>query len=247
MANLPGTIFLKTTFLKLLFANSSLARDGNLYQPPFSVRNFAGESLYTTGLVRADTTAVNSYIQLLCFVKKIVSAGWEGHMPLIPALRKQKKVDLCEFEASLVYIASSRTARAIQKNIVSKSKQKKRKEGRREGGREGEGREWGGGREGGREGGEGREGGREEGSKHCFLGAIHHHSTFSSTMILKLWREVCDTNVSFGTETSVSYSLHLDQLCHRSHLDMILMNNRGPMVVRGLTYSHSAMINIFTK
>ena len=34
-------------------------------------------------------------------------------MPLIPALRKQRQADLCEFEASLVYIASSRTARDI--------------------------------------------------------------------------------------------------------------------------------------
>ena len=91
------------------------------------MRNFAGESLYTTGLVRADTTAVNSYVQLLCFVKKIVSAGWEGHMPLIPALRKQKQVDLCEFEVSLVYIASSRTARAIEGDPVSKNKTKQNK------------------------------------------------------------------------------------------------------------------------
>jgi hypothetical protein len=35
-------------------------------------------------------------------------------MPLIPAgfLRKQREVDLCEFEANLVYKANSRTARA---------------------------------------------------------------------------------------------------------------------------------------
>jgi hypothetical protein len=31
---------------------------------------------------------------------------------LISALRKQKQEDLCEFEASLVYIMCSRTARA---------------------------------------------------------------------------------------------------------------------------------------
>ena len=34
-------------------------------------------------------------------------------MPLIPALERQKQVDLCESEASMVYRASSRTARAI--------------------------------------------------------------------------------------------------------------------------------------
>ena len=33
-------------------------------------------------------------------------------MPLVSILRRQKQVDLCEFETSLVYIVSSRTARA---------------------------------------------------------------------------------------------------------------------------------------
>jgi hypothetical protein len=32
------------------------------------------------------------------------------HLPLIPPLRRQSQVDLCEFEASLVYIVSSSTA-----------------------------------------------------------------------------------------------------------------------------------------
>ena len=35
-----------------------------------------------------------------------------GHMTLIPALRRQRQVDLCEFEASLVYRVSSRAVRA---------------------------------------------------------------------------------------------------------------------------------------
>jgi hypothetical protein len=44
--------------------------------------------------------------------------------PLIPALRRQRQADLCEFEASLVYRVSSRTT---QKNPVSnKIKQKKK-------------------------------------------------------------------------------------------------------------------------
>jgi hypothetical protein len=34
-------------------------------------------------------------------------------MTLIPALRRQRMVDLCKFEASLVYRISSRTARAV--------------------------------------------------------------------------------------------------------------------------------------
>jgi hypothetical protein len=43
---------------------------------------------------------------------------------LIPALGGQRQMDLCEFEASLVY--RIRTARATQKNIASE-KQNKRK------------------------------------------------------------------------------------------------------------------------
>jgi hypothetical protein len=39
--------------------------------------------------------------------------------PLIPALRRQRQVDLCKFKASMVYRASSRTARDTQKNPVS--------------------------------------------------------------------------------------------------------------------------------
>ena len=39
-------------------------------------------------------------------------------MPLIPALRRQEK-QISEFEASLVYRASSRTARATQGSPVS--------------------------------------------------------------------------------------------------------------------------------
>jgi hypothetical protein len=47
-----------------------------------------------------------------------------GGAPLIPALGRQRQVDL-EFEASLVYRVSSRTARAIQRNPVSKNQKKK--------------------------------------------------------------------------------------------------------------------------
>jgi hypothetical protein len=48
-----------------------------------------------------------------------VSLWWRT--PLIPATWRQRQVDLCEFEAILVYIVSSRTARATQINPVSKS------------------------------------------------------------------------------------------------------------------------------
>ena len=48
----------------------------------------------------------------------------QGCTPLILALR-QRQVDFCEFKTSLVYKASSRTARAVtQRNPVSKKKKK---------------------------------------------------------------------------------------------------------------------------
>jgi hypothetical protein len=43
-------------------------------------------------------------------------------MPLILALGRQKQADLCEFEASLVCTVSSRTAKATERNHVSKNK-----------------------------------------------------------------------------------------------------------------------------
>jgi hypothetical protein len=39
--------------------------------------------------------------------------------------RRQRQVDLCEFKASVVYRVSSRTARATQRNPVSKNKKTK--------------------------------------------------------------------------------------------------------------------------
>ena len=44
------------------------------------------------------------------------------YRPLIPALRRQRPVDLCEFKANLVYTVSSRTAKTVtQRNPVSKN------------------------------------------------------------------------------------------------------------------------------
>jgi hypothetical protein len=42
-------------------------------------------------------------------------------MPLIPTLERQRQVDLCDFKANLIYKLSPRTARATQRNPVSKS------------------------------------------------------------------------------------------------------------------------------
>ena len=62
-------------------------------------------------------------------------------MPLISAFRRQRQADLCEFEASLVYRASSRTARDTQRNPASKKRKRnkeRKKERKREEGKEGE-------------------------------------------------------------------------------------------------------------
>jgi hypothetical protein len=66
-------------------------------------------------------------------LKSIVLAGQWWSTPLIPAGGGRQ---ISEFQASLVYRVSSRTARATQRNPVSKKKKKKKerkKERRKEG------------------------------------------------------------------------------------------------------------------
>ena len=45
------------------------------------------------------------------------------HTPLIPAFRRQRQADLCQLSASLVYILSSRTARAIEQDYILEKKE----------------------------------------------------------------------------------------------------------------------------
>jgi hypothetical protein len=47
-----------------------------------------------------------------------------------PRTRDAEAADLCEFEASLVYRVSSRTAKVTQRNPVLKNKRKKKKKKR---------------------------------------------------------------------------------------------------------------------
>lgn len=63
-------------------------------------------------------------------------------MPLIPAIERQRQVDVCEFKASLLYRASSWIVRATQrypvwrKNKTQQKKDSKKSQiGRKEGGR----------------------------------------------------------------------------------------------------------------
>ena len=53
--------------------------------------------------------------------------GQWWHTPLILALGSQTQADLCEFEASLVYKVSSRTARAFTQSIPVLEKRKRKK------------------------------------------------------------------------------------------------------------------------
>jgi hypothetical protein len=56
---------------------------------------------------------------------------WPGEclMPLIPALRRQQQMDLCEFEASLVYIGDSQSyiVRPYLKTKQNKTPKKQQK------------------------------------------------------------------------------------------------------------------------
>ena len=52
--------------------------------------------------------------------------------PLIPAPRKQRQMDVCEFEASLFYRVSSRTAKNTYRDAVSKQNKTKEKKGEKD-------------------------------------------------------------------------------------------------------------------
>ena len=52
----------------------------------------------------------------------MLDCGGGTGTPLIQAIKKERQADLCEFEDSLVYRASSRIARATKRNAVSGEK-----------------------------------------------------------------------------------------------------------------------------
>ena len=62
-------------------------------------------------------------------VTRGLQSGMVVHTWLSPAFRRKRQVDLWEYEASLVYKVSSRTARVVtQRNSVSKKQKTKRTE-----------------------------------------------------------------------------------------------------------------------
>jgi hypothetical protein len=69
--------------------------------------------------IKACERAVADPEEVSCVDSKIHirSPAW-WRTPLIPALGRQRRIS--EFKASLVYRVSSRTARATQRNLVSK-------------------------------------------------------------------------------------------------------------------------------
>ena len=63
-------------------------------------------------------------VKITYISQESLTGWWWWHMPFIPALGRQGQVDLCEFEASLVYGVSSRTVRATQRNLSQKQTNK---------------------------------------------------------------------------------------------------------------------------
>jgi len=80
-----------------------------------------------TCLSKSNVLSIAPQSQVTCLSKNNNNKlGSVGHTPSIPALRRQRQVDLYyEFEASLVYRVSSRTARGTQRDLVLKKQKTK--------------------------------------------------------------------------------------------------------------------------
>lgn len=76
-----------------------------------------------------ETNTVRTYIkskkEKQKFTKfKILGQAW-WHIPLIPALRRERQADHCKSETKLIYTVSSRTSRATLKDPAGKEKWRK--------------------------------------------------------------------------------------------------------------------------
>jgi hypothetical protein len=101
-----------------------LPANRNIDSPlPLQHHIYLRATMLPTMTIMDQITKTVSQSLLNAFLYK--SCPWRGpgtvaHTPLIPVLWNQRQVDLCEFEASLIYKLSSSTARAvIQRNPVS--------------------------------------------------------------------------------------------------------------------------------
>lgn len=60
-----------------------------------------------------SSTPHSCYCQRIVILKVLAQTQAVGHTLLIPAIGRQRQVELFEFKASLVYVVSSRTTRII--------------------------------------------------------------------------------------------------------------------------------------
>jgi len=73
-------------------------------------------------------------IKYISYIRKWISSQAWWHMPLIPALGRQRQVDFGVHKVSLFYRVSSRTSRATQRNPVSKKQKQTNKRKRKRNG-----------------------------------------------------------------------------------------------------------------
>jgi hypothetical protein len=78
--------------------------------------------MYTIRVLLSCLALRGSTVSTLCIFfpemsaqKSFFCTEWWQYTPLIPALERQKPLDFCEFETSLVYIVNSRTAQSTQR------------------------------------------------------------------------------------------------------------------------------------
>jgi hypothetical protein len=92
--------------------------------PEFNSQQPRGGSQPSKMGVSEDIESVLTLKQIKLGVVALLGRVW-WHTPLIPALRRQRQW-ISEFKASLVYKVSYKTARATQRNPVSRKKQKQK-------------------------------------------------------------------------------------------------------------------------
>ena len=86
--------------------------------------NVKGTSCSSRGLCHHLLAYVGIYTPIIHINQNFKNSVLWWHIPLIPALGRQRQEDLCEFKTSLVYRGSSRTARAVytEKSCLGKKK-----------------------------------------------------------------------------------------------------------------------------